>query len=63
MSSKTRPDWIDILNIGIRFKTEIDADIKTPAGDLTCTSDDRAILAELCAKAYDSEAIKAMKID
>ena len=39
------------------------SNIKTLAGDVTYTSDDRAMLAEFSAKAYDSNAIKAMKID
>ncbi|MHC4432592.1 MAG: aldo/keto reductase [Planctomycetota bacterium] len=56
-------DRIDILTIGMRLEAEIDANIKTLAGDATYTSDDRAVLAEFSAKAYDSDAIKAMKID
>ncbi len=36
---------------------------ETLAGDTTYTVDDRILLAEFCAKAYDSDAIKAMKID
>jgi len=56
-------DRIDILNIGMRLKEEVDANVKTLAGDVTYTSDDQAILAEFCAKAYDSDAIRAMKID
>jgi len=63
MSSETRLDRIDILNISMRLNVEIDANIKTLGGDVTYTLDDRAMLAEFCAKAYDSEAIKAMKID
>ncbi len=56
-------DRIDILNIGMRLKEEIDANIKTLSGDITYTLDDRALLADFCTKAYDSDAIKAMKID
>jgi predicted aldo/keto reductase-like oxidoreductase len=56
-------DRIEILNIGMRLQTEIDANIRTLAGDATYTSDDRAALAEFSAKAYDSDAIRAMKID
>ncbi|UCE48048.1 MAG: aldo/keto reductase [Phycisphaerales bacterium] len=54
---------IHILNIGMRLKEEIDANIKTLSGDITYTVDDRALLAEFSAKAYDSDAIKKMKID
>jgi len=60
MSSETRLDRIDILNISMQLNVEIDANIKTLGGDVTYTADDRAILAEFSAKAYDSDAIKAM---
>jgi predicted aldo/keto reductase-like oxidoreductase len=56
-------DRIHILNIGMRLKPEIDANIKTLAGDVTYTTDDRALLAEFCAKAYETDAIKSLKID
>ncbi|HUU90685.1 MAG TPA: aldo/keto reductase [Phycisphaerae bacterium] len=54
---------IHVLNIGMRLKDEIDANIKTLAGDVTYTLDDRALLAEFCARAYDSDAIKRMRVD
>jgi predicted aldo/keto reductase-like oxidoreductase len=54
---------IHLLTIGMRLKEEVDANTKTLSGDATCTLDDRALLTEFCAKAYDSNAIKAMKID
>ncbi|KPL13179.1 hypothetical protein AMJ85_00125 [candidate division BRC1 bacterium SM23_51] len=54
---------IHLLTIGMRLKEEVDANIKTLSGDLTYTLDDRALLAQFCAKAYDSDAIKAMRID
>jgi predicted aldo/keto reductase-like oxidoreductase len=54
---------IHILVIGMRLKEEIDANIKTLSGDVTYTLDDRALLAEFCAKAFDSDAIKGMRID
>jgi hypothetical protein len=47
----------------MRLKEEVDANIKTLSGDVTYTLDDRALLAEFCARAYDSDAIKAMRID
>lgn len=56
-------DRVDLLAIGMRLKEEIDANIKTLSDDVTYTVDDRALLAEFCVKAYDSDAIKAMKID
>jgi predicted aldo/keto reductase-like oxidoreductase len=54
---------IHVLNIGMRLKEEVDANIKTLSGDVTYTLDDRALLAEFSAKAFDSDAIKAMRVD
>ena len=54
---------IDLLVIGMRLEKEIDANIKMLAGDLTYTADDRALLAEFSAMAYESDAIKKMRID
>jgi predicted aldo/keto reductase-like oxidoreductase len=54
---------IHLLTIGMRLKEEVDANIKTLSADATYTPDDRALLTEFCAKAYDSAAIKAMRID
>jgi len=51
------------LVIGMRLKQEIDANIQTLAGDATYTNDDRALLAEFSAKAFDSDAIKRMKVE
>ena len=54
---------IGMLAIGMRLKSDIDANIKTLAGDIKYTPDDRALLAEFSAKALDSDAMKAMRID
>ena len=54
---------IHILNIGMRLEEEVDANIKTLSGDVTYTIDDRALLAEFCARALDSDRIKAMRVD
>jgi predicted aldo/keto reductase-like oxidoreductase len=54
---------IDLLVIGMRLKEEVDANIKTLSEDVTYTPADRALLAEFTAKAFDSEAIKRMRID
>jgi predicted aldo/keto reductase-like oxidoreductase len=54
---------IHILNIGMRLEKEVDVNIKTLLGDVTYTVEDQALLAEFCAKAYDSDAIKKMRID
>jgi predicted aldo/keto reductase-like oxidoreductase len=56
-------DRVDLLVIGMRLEEEVDANIKTLSGDVTYAVDDRALLAEFCAKAYDSDAIKAMRLD
>ena len=54
---------IQLLVIGMRLKEEVDANINTLCGDVTYTLDDRALLTEFCAKAYDNDAMKAMRID
>jgi predicted aldo/keto reductase-like oxidoreductase len=54
---------IHILNIGMRLEKEVDANIKTLAGNTTYTLDNRALLAEFCSKAYNTDAIRNMKID
>jgi len=54
---------IHILNIGMRRKEEIDANLAVLSGDGACTPEDRALLAEFSAKLYDSDAIKKMKVE
>jgi len=54
---------IHLLTIGMRLKEEVDANIETLSGDATYTLEDRALLAQFCAKALDSDIIKAMKVD
>ena len=54
---------IHMLVIGMRLQEEIDDNIKTLADDTTYTWADRALLAAFSAQAYDSDAIKKMKID
>jgi len=54
---------IHMLTIGMRLIKEIDANIKILSDDATYTLDDRALLAQFCAKAFDSDAIKKMRID
>ena len=63
LSHRLDDDRIDLLVIGMRLEKDIDANIKTLSEDLSYSSDDRALLAEFRAKAYDSDAIKAMRID
>lgn len=54
---------VHVLNIGMRLKEEIDANIKTLSGAATYTLEDRALLAEFSAKLYDTDAIKKMRIE
>jgi hypothetical protein len=54
---------VHILNISMRLKEEVDANIKILAGDGTYTLDDRALLAEFSVKALDRRPLKAMRVD
>ena len=54
---------IHLLNIGMRLKEEIDANLKTLSRDVTYTPEDRALLAEFSAKLYDTNAIKKLRIE
>jgi len=54
---------IDLLVIGMRLEKELDANLRTLAGDPAYTPDDRAVLADFMAKAYDGDAIRKMRVD
>ena len=54
---------IHVLNIGMRLKEEIDANIKALSEATTYTLEDRALLTEFSAKLYDTDAIKKLRID
>jgi predicted aldo/keto reductase-like oxidoreductase len=54
---------VHLLNIGMRLKEEIDANLKVLSGDVTYTLDDRALLAEFAARLYGTEAVKKMRIE
>jgi predicted aldo/keto reductase-like oxidoreductase len=54
---------IDLLNIGMRLKEEIDANLKILSGAATYTVADRALLAEFSARLYDTDAIRKMKVE
>lgn len=54
---------IQLLVIGMRLGRDIDANIKTLSSDVTYTPEDRALLAEFSAKAFESDTIKKMRID
>jgi len=54
---------VHMLCIGMRLKTDIDANIKTLAGDVTYTDADRALLAEFGPLALQSDAMKKMRVE
>ncbi len=54
---------VDMAVIGMRLQTEVKANIKTFSGDLTYTAADRSLLKEYSTRAYESDAIKKMKIE
>jgi len=54
---------VHLLNIGMRLKEEIDANLKLVTGAPIFTAEDRGLLAEFSAKLYDSDAIKKLKVE
>jgi len=48
--------------IGMRLKDEVAANVKTLCGDVTYCPEDRALLTEFCAKAYDTPRVKKMPV-
>ena len=54
---------IHLFTIGMRLRDEVDANIKNISGDARYSTEDRALLAEFCARAYDSDPIKKMRVD
>jgi predicted aldo/keto reductase-like oxidoreductase len=54
---------IHILNIGMRLKPEIDANIGILTAGAAFSLDDRALLTDFCAKLYETDAIKKMRIE
>lgn len=58
-----RDERIHLLCIGMRLKKDINANIKILQGDTTYTQEDKTLLAEFSVKAYESDAIKKLRID
>jgi len=54
---------VHILNIGMRLKEEIDANVALVSGDTAYTTPDRALLAEFSAKLYDTDTVKKMRTE
>jgi predicted aldo/keto reductase-like oxidoreductase len=54
---------VHILNIGMRLKEEIDANLRVITGDASYTFEDRALLAEFSTKLYDTDAMKNLKVE
>jgi len=52
-----------ILTIGMRFPAEIDANVKTLAGDTTYTNEDRALLAGFSSALLSDEDVKKMSVE
>ena len=56
-------DRVHMLTIGMRYPAEIDANIKTLAGDTTYTNEDRALLAGVSAAVLSDEKVKEMSVE
>ena len=53
---------ISMLNIGVSMPSDVDRNLKTLTGNLAFTNEDRTLLAEFSAKAYEAETVKKMKV-
>jgi len=54
---------VDVLAIGMRFPAEVDANIRTLAGDTTYTNEDRALLAGVSAAVLSDENVRKMSVE
>jgi predicted aldo/keto reductase-like oxidoreductase len=54
---------VHLLNIGMRLKPEIDANIGVLTGPTALTSADRGLLAHVSALLYETEAVRKMRIE
>ncbi len=52
---------VSMLNIGVSVPSDLEANIATLTGDTTLTSDDRSLLADFSARAYESRLVRAMR--
>ena len=61
--AKLLDERIQLLTIGMRLEDEIDANVRTAAGDTAYTAEDRGLRAKSSTRAYESDALKQMNID
>jgi len=54
---------VSVMAIGMGYREEIDQNAATLSSDLLLTEQDRRLLADYSAKAYESPRIKAMRVD
>jgi predicted aldo/keto reductase-like oxidoreductase len=54
---------VDLLDIGMSFKEQVDANIKNVSSDGAFTAQDRALLSEFSAKLYETDTIKKLRIE
>ena len=54
---------VHMLDIGMRLKEEVDANLQVLSGDITYTTEDRSLLAEFSSMLYDTDAIRKMRIE
>ena len=54
---------VDLLAIGMHLKSQIDANLKTIAGDATCTPEDRALLSQFAARLYETDTVRKFRVE
>jgi len=55
-------DRIDVMILGLSIQEDLDINIATLNGDLTCTADDKELLARFARHAYTSDVMQEMKV-
>jgi hypothetical protein len=54
---------VHVLAIGMHLKSQLDANLKTFAGDAACTPEDRVLLTEFSAKLYETDTVKKLRVE
>ncbi len=57
-----RDERVSMLNIGVSIPSDVDRNLATITGTPTYTNEDRDVLAEFSARAYESKMIKEMEV-